>query len=555
MAGSSADLVLINARIYTVNPAQEWASAVAISAGRIVYVGTDDGAKALAGEESQVVDLQGRMVLPSFQDTHVHLSLGGINAVTCPLYGLTNIEEYQQKIRKCAKADPGASIIRGYGWDGLNMPDGAMPRKEWLDVIDSSRPMVFGDASGHAMWANSKAFEQYGITMDTPDPPGGMIERDPESGELSGVVHEDTGMALITDRWPAFTDEELKTALRAARDYMHSMGITAVQDALVKLNSRDTYPTLPAMAALEKSGELGLRLSASLFWESGEDVDTQIADFIKARQQYNHGRLRVNTVKFWADGVIETHTAMLLDPYTDKPDTHGLLMIPRAEMMEAIPAAIKAGFQAHIHAIGDATVRYGLDALEVANRQDNAAGTNGTRHHTTHAQFVHPDDLPRFAALGMGLSMQPYWASDSAWIEELTLPRVGPERIQWSYLIGSLHRSGAKVAFASDWSVSSANPLLGIETAVTRIEPDTDDWPVFLPDERIDLAAAIAGYTINAAYLNFLDKDTGTIEPGKYADLVVLDRDLFAIPTDDIADASVVTTILEGEVVFGKLEP
>jgi predicted amidohydrolase YtcJ len=547
---SAADLVFTNGRIYTVDAERNWAEAVAISDGKIVYVGDAAGAREFVASDTRVVDLRGKMLLPSFQDAHAHLAPGGVAYSDCPVFDLESQEVVLNEIAKCVKENPTAEIIRGTGWTIDQFDGGRPPRKELLDAIDSTRPLVFGDADGHALWVNSAALDSYGITPDMEDPPGGKIERNPETGELWGTLHEETAMNLVVNRWPAYSDDDIARGILYAQDHYHSLGITAVQDAIVKLEGRSETRSLPAYKALNDQGKLNLRVSLALLWDAEKGMD-QIESFEKARSEASRGRLRVNMVKFWADGVVETHTAMMLEPYTDKPETRGLMMVPRDQLMRGVPLADAEGFQIHIHAIGDATVRYALDAIEAAWR---ANGRRDGRPHINHVQFVHPDDIARFQELGVGASFEPYWAYADEYITLFTLPRVGPERLQWTYPIGSILRTGATVAFSSDWTVSSANPFLGIETAVTRVDPHSNEGQPFLPGERIELDEAIAAYTINAAYLNVIDDMTGSVEVGKYADLIVVDRNLFEIPIQEVSDARVLLTLLEGEVMYGSLE-
>jgi predicted amidohydrolase YtcJ len=546
----AADLVLTNARIYTVAGPQTWAEAVAVEDGRITYVGDAEGAEAFVTDDTRVVDLGGRMLLPAFQDTHAHIAPGGTSQTECPFFDLADGEAVLAAIGKCVAANPEAPLIRGAGWTIDQFTGGMPPRKELLDAIDSSRPLVMEDADGHAMWLNSKAFEEYGITGDMPDPEGGKIERDPETGELWGTLHEETAMNLVSSKWPAYTDTQIAAGILWAQDYYHSLGITAVQEGIVKMRGRDSMRSLPAFVSLNESGDLKLRVSLSLFWVAGAGMQ-QIDEFKQVRRDHSSGRLRAGTVKFWADGVVETYTAQMLEPYSNKPETTGFMMISRDEMMAAVPKVDAESFQVHFHAIGDATVRYSLDAVEAAWQ---ANGKRDGRHHMTHVQFVHPDDIPRFAELGMGTSFQPLWAYEDSYITDFTLPMVGEERIQWTYPFGSVLRSGGLVTFASDWSVSSANPLWGIETAMTRMNIVTNEGKPFLPNERISLEDAISAYTIKAAYLNLLEEDTGSVEVGKFADLVVLDRNLFEIPVFEISDTQVDATLFEGEVVYGTLE-
>ena len=549
IADDGADLLLTNGRFYTLNQNQPWADAVAISNGRIIFVGSANEAASFTDDDTAIVDLHGKFTLPGFQDPHSHFAFGGVSYTICPIYDLPDRDTIFAEIKKCADADPEADIIRGTGWTIDQFDNGMPPTKEMLDAIDVSRPLVFGDADGHAFWLNSKAFEVYDITNETADPDGGKIERNPDTGEIWGTLHEETAMKLVTEKWPPFTDDEFAAGLEFAQDYHHSIGITALTEAMIKLEGNDYSVTMNALQQFNDEGKLKIRVLGSLLWDAEQGMD-QIERFKQAREEYSNDRLQVNSVKFWADGVIETYTAMMLEPYSDRPETHGILMVPREQLMEAAPLVDAEKFQIHIHAIGDATVRYGLDAIEAAW---DANGRRDARHQITHAQFVHPDDIDRFQKLDVGVSFQPLWSYEDDYITYFTAPRVGAERLSKTYPVNSILKTGAKVAFSSDWPVSSANPLWGIETAVTRTDPFSNSGAPFNPDQRVSLEAAISAYTIDAAALNILDETTGSIEVGKHADLVVLDQNLFEIPVADISDAKVLVTIFNGESVFGDL--
>lgn len=549
IADDGVDLLLTNGQFYTLNEDQPWAEAVAIRHGRIIFVGSSEAATEFVGDDTKIVDLQNKFALPGFQDPHSHFAFGGVSYTICPIYDLPDRHAIFAEIKKCVDADPDAEIIRGTGWTIDQFDDGMPPTKEMLDAIDVSRPLVFGDADGHAFWLNSKAFEVYEISDKTADPVGGKIERNPDTGEVWGTLHEETAMKLVTEKWPPFTDDEFAAGLEFAQDYHHSIGITALTEAMIKLEGNDYSVTMNALKQFNDTGKLKIRILASLLWDAEKGI-SQIERFKQARAEYSNDRLHVNSVKFWADGVIETYTAMMLEPYSDRPETHGLLMVPREQLMEAAPLVDAEKFQIHIHAIGDATVRYGLDAIEAAW---NANGRRDASHQITHAQFVHSDDIDRFQKLDVGVSFQPLWSYEDDYITYFTAPRVGAERLSGTYPVNSILKTGAKVAFSSDWPVSSANPLLGIETALTRIDPYSNVGVPFNPDQRISLEAAISAYTIDAAGLNILDETTGSIEVGKYADLVVLDQNLFEIPVEHISDTSVIVTIFDGETVFGDL--
>ena len=547
---ASPDLVLHNARIYTVNPEQPWAEAVAITGGRIQRVGTAEEVLALSGEKSRVVDMQGAFVMPAFQDAHVHPPMSGVAYLGCQLFDSADIEEVLDRIRRCVKEDPDASMIRGTGWNWDQFTDAVPAHRSVLDAIDSKRPLIFGDADGHTLWINSAALAFAGITRDTPNPAGGEVGRDERTGEPNGLLMEGTAMDLVSSKLPPVSQDVVEEGIRYAQNYLNRMGITAVQDAYVRIIGSGADVSLPAYRALADRGELSLRVAAALNWEAELGLD-QVADMKAAREKYSGGRLQVTSVKLWADGILESYTAMLLQAYTDRPNERGLMMIPRQQIMDAAPVLEKEGFQLHVHAIGTATVRYALDAFELAVE---ANGPRDRRHHIAHVQLVHPDDLKRFAKLGVVANFQPLWAYPDEYVTGINAPQLGAERMQWMYPIASIAGHGTRLAFGSDWYVTTANPMPGIETAITRRDPDGVIRERLGQREGISLEDAIAAYTIGAAYVNFLDDVTGTVEAGKYADLVVLDRNLFDIPVTEISEATVTVTLLEGEEVYGSLD-
>lgn len=546
---AQADMVLTNGKIYTMDSERSWASSAAISNGVILAVGSDEELSQYIGSATNVVDLKNKMVLPSFQDVHVHPMSGGFAYTSCALFELETLAEVLSKISECVKNKPNSEYIQGSGWDWGAFIGEASPDKRLLDKIDSTRPLIFGDADGHTLWLNSAALAFAGINRDTVDPEGGEIGCDALTGELNGLLREGPAMALIEQRMPAHTLAEQEAALIYAQRYLNGLGVTAIQDANVGVSDSGANNSLPAYKSLQDKGELNLRVVAAMFWEP-EGGLAQIDDMIRARETYNHDRLHVSSIKFWADGILETHTAKLLRPYSDKGDTSGLLMIPESEIMAAVPLLDAENFQVHIHAIGDATVRYALDAFEKARKIN---GVRDSRHLTAHTQLVNPADVERFAKLGAIATFSPYWAYLDEYVKTINPPQIGEVRMNQMYPMRDIIDSGAKIAFGSDWSVSTASPLLGIETAVSRKDPHITTDLVFIPEQRITLDEAIAGYTINAAFVNFLDKKTGSIEVGKYADLVVLSENLFDIKVEDISAVEVTATLLEGKLIFGEL--
>lgn len=380
-------------------------------------------------------------------------------------------------------------------------------------------------------------------------PRGGEIGRDEVSGEANGMLLEGPAMELINHKLPTYTVAEKEAGLLYAQKYLNSLGITAIQDAYVGLTGNESDKVLGIYRSLQDKKQLNMRVQTALYWEPGQGLD-QIEAMKAAKQYYSKDRLQVTSVKFWADGILESYTAMLLEPYKDKPETSGFLMVPKEELMMAAPILDKAGFQLHIHAIGDATVRYALDAFEKSQEMN---GVRDSRHLTAHTQQVHPDDIGRFKKLNAIATFSPYWAFYDVYVKDINPAQLGENRMKQMYPIQTIVDTGAHIAFGSDWSVSNANPLLGIETAVTRKDPNDRDSEVFLAEQRLTLHNAIAGYTTNAAYTNFLDAKTGSVEKGKYADLVILNDNLFDIPTEEISEVKVLATILEGELIYGAL--
>jgi predicted amidohydrolase YtcJ len=538
-AANPADVVFRGGAVYTVDAVRRWAEAVAVRGGRIVYVGAAKGAGAFVGPKTRIVELQGKMLLPAFQDAHIHPISSGVSyASGCKLYDLGTQEEYVAAVKDCGAKHPGPGWIRGDGWS-LPAFAGGLPDKRLLDAVSPERPVYLESKDGHSAWVNGKALQIAAITRDTPDPPGGRIDRD-ASGEPKGSL-QDGAMALVAATLPPYTQEERQAGLRFALRMLASYGVTSFQDASVNRQDLETY------RALDLRHELTARVVGSIWWERAEGLE-QIPRILELRRTFTKGNVRATTVKIMQDGVLETQTAALLKPYLGKGDQKGLSMVEPELLKKAVTALDREGFQVHFHAIGDAAIRQCLDAIEAARR---ANGVRDSRHHIAHIQLFHPDDIPRFRALGVVANFQPLWAYADDYITDLTLPFLDAERQRWIYPIGSLLKSGAVVAFGSDWSVSSANPLEELEVAVTRMGPNGETKEPYLPEERIDLRDALAAFTLNAAYVNFQEERTGSIEVGKLADLIVLDRDLFAIPPEQISDAHVLLTLLGGRPIYG----
>ncbi|MBS0264019.1 MAG: amidohydrolase [Planctomycetes bacterium] len=532
-----AETVFLNGAVYTVDASRSWAEAVVIRDGKIVYVGTTRGASPWIGPQTKTIDLQGKMLLPGFHDAHVHLVGGGIELGECDLNGLTKLEDILAAVRKYAAEHPHKKWIRGGGWP-LTLQK--QIHKSQLDQIVPDRPVHLDAADGHSSWDNSLALAAAKITRETPQPARGRIEHDPQTGEPTGVLREAAAF-LVADEIPPHSPEEYQEGLRRGLKLANRLGITSVCEARV------TDRHLEAFAALEKRGELTVRAVCAMgYTDSGEL--SEIAKFVDWRKKYQGRRFRATAVKIFEDGVIESKTAALLEPYLggDKPEMGWLNVEP--DVLNPLVAQLdKLGFQVKVHAIGDRGIRATLDAFEFAR---NRNGTRDSRHHIAHIQMFHPADIPRFRQLGVVANFQPLWAYADPYIMDLTIPIIGVERARFMYPIRSLAKSGAVVVCGSDWSVSSMNPLEAIQIGITRRGLKDGPGPGWLPDEMADLPLLLAGYTINAAYVNFQESETGSIEPGKAADLVVLDRNLFEIPAHEIHRAQVLLTLLDGQEVY-----
>ncbi len=539
---SPAELILDKAAVYTLEASQPWAEALAVAGGKIVYVGTSAGAQKFRGNSTKIIDLSGKMVLPGFQDSHVHLVTGGIELEQCNLNGLATREEILGKIRDYALGHPEKSWVTGGGWDLPIFPE-ANPTKEDLDSVVRDRPVFLSAADGHSAWVNSKALEIAGVGADTPDPENGRIERIPGSSEPSGTLRE-SAMRLVGRFVPEPTTEEYEAGLLAGLALANRFGITSIIEA-----SADD-DILSAYEAADRKGRLTVRVLASIHVDTDKGVE-QIDDLVEKMGRYRGQYLRATAGKIFADGVIESHTAALLEPYIDRPGDRGKPLLEQAAFDHLAISLDRAGFQIHIHAIGDRAVRMSLNALEAA-REENRP--RDSRHHIAHLELVDPADIPRFQELGVAANFQPLWAYPDLYITKLTEPILGPERSRRLYPIGSLVRSGATIVGGSDWSVSSLNPLEAIQVAVTRRAPEDPAGDAWLPQELIDLPTALTAYTINGAYLSQQEEIAGSIQTGKAADLVVLDRNLFEISPEEIHQVKVRMTLLEGKVVFSAAD-
>jgi predicted amidohydrolase YtcJ len=543
----TADSVFINGAVYTVDADRSWAEAVAISDGHIVFVGSNDDAQAFVGDTTEVTELDGQMLLPGFHDSHAHVLIGVFTDKNCDLLRLPTINEVEAALEDCVNLEGFGDDewIIGGGW-GEWLFEKMSPDKALLDRLFPDRPVYLDSSYGHSAWVNSRALEIAGIHDETVAGADGVIVRDAETGEATGTLH-DSAMMLVQSHLPEMTPDHDIDSVRAAINMLHEYGVTAVIEP--GLDAAYFGPLL----TLADTGKLDVRVLASISpiaWYSGA-FDDAIFGFVERREEWRRPNLDVDSVKIYMDGVIEAGTSPLLEPYLHEEYGSGPFFYTQEKVNEYFARLDALGLQIHVHAIGDAAVRRALDGFEVMRERN---GMSDNRHHMTHLQLIHPDDRPRFGELNIGATFQALWAYPDHNVKILDLPLLGKERAWQMYPIRSVHQAGGRINGASDYFVNPVDPLVSIEVAVTRQDPYLDGGDVLNEDERMDLASMIDAYTINGAYTMSLDDKQGSIEVGKRADLVVLDRNLFEITPYEISDVNVTMTIFDGRTVYRKPE-
>lgn len=534
------DLVLRSGNVYGTSGA----TAVAVDRGVIVAVGSDEEINALVTARTEVVGLDGRLLLPGFQDAHAHPVFAGLNLLRCDLTEPHDPAGYLHEVAAYAAAHPDRPWVMGAGWS-YDVFGAVQPDRAELDLVVADRPVFLAVRDAHSAWCNSRALELAGIDRHTPDPDGGRIERDAD-GEPTGVLHE-SAMELVSSVAPRPDAAEVRRALLLAQSRLHALGVTAWQDAIV--GDYGGWPDcFDAYRSADAAGLLTARVRGALWWEPARGLEQ--LDDLRVRRELARtaggGNFRAETVKIMQDGVAENFTAAMIDPYLDgcgcATDRRGISRVEPDHLREVVSALDGAGFQVHFHAIGDRAVREVLDAVEPV------AGSP-LRHHVAHVQVVQPADVPRFARLGLTVTMQALWAAHEPAMDELTIPFLGAERATWQYPFGAVRAHGGRLAAGSDWPVSDPDPMKAVHVAVNRAAHHVDGPPLG-PEQAIDLDTALAAYTAGSAYVNHLD-DAGRIAPGLRADLTVLDRDPFAGPPSEIGAARAELTWVAGRLVHG----
>ena len=494
--------------------------------------------------ETEVIDLEGKIVLPGFIDAHSHPSHGMDYFGNINLYPLDTLEKYQVEISQYAQRNPDLAAYRGGGWSDSLFPNHG-PSKEILDAIVPDRPVSIVSYDGHSLWVNSTTLERAQITRDTPDPDGGLIGHDPDTGEPNGTLRE-TAMNLVESVIPDYSTKERVQALLAYQEMAFCAGVTMTHDAMLDMQC------IAAFKQLEADGLLSMWFRGSITLHPDQPIDDQIQFLLEQRAQNKHPRFQTNTAKIFVDGVVEGGTAYLFEPYAHKPEFSGIPIWNPEQLIDAFTALDRENIQIHVHVIGDAAAHIALDALE------KAQGVNGmrdSRHMLTHLQLVTPGDISRFGQLGVIGVPNPYWFKIDDYYHTLALPYLGADRADKQYPMRSIFDAGVVMASASDFPVTIPfDPLIGIQLGITRSEIGVRSADVLWSEERANLEQMITSFTYNGAYANFLENQTGSLEVGKQADFIVLDQNLFEIHQTEIANTKVLLTYIDGQEVFRAAE-
>ena len=529
----SADLVIVDARVWTGNDADPWADAVAVTGDRLRVVGTRDAVVPLIGTDTRIISAPGALLVPGFIDTHVHFVDGGSALASVQLRDAATPEEFTRRVGEFAATVDAGEWITGGAWDHENW-GGELPRRDWIDEVTPDNPVWIDRLDGHMALANSAALRLAGIDADTPDVDGGEIVRDAE-GRPTGLL-KDNAMSPVFAAMPPPGEAKLDRDVRAAMNYVAANGVTTVHD-MADFDSLATYRRLRTRDELKTRIYSVVPLSE---W-------AQLANEVDAGGTGDEW-LRIGGLKGFMDGSLGSHTAAFLEPFTDEPDDSGFLINTLDDMRTWITAADAEGLQIMVHAIGDRAIR---DLLDIYLDVVEANGDRDRRFRIEHAQHIHPQDIERFAAQKVIASVQPYHAiDDGRWAERV----IGPERAATTYAFRSLLDSGARVAFGSDWYVAPATPLEGIYAAVTRRTLDGKNPGGWVAEQKIAVDEALRAYTVEAAFASFDEHEKGMLKPGMLADMVLIDRDVTDVEPERIRDASVLYTIVGGEIVYSSLD-
>ena len=535
-----AEIIVVHGRVYTENAKQPWAQAVAIRNGRIVAVSDDAEIGRTRGASTKVVDAGGKLVLPGFVDCHIHFLDGSFSLGRVNLEGAKDAADIQKRLRDYATRHPGDGWILGRGWNYAMFRPEALPHKKYLDELFPNRPVFLEGYDGHTYWTNSKALALAGITLDTPNPSNGSIVRDPKTGDATGALKE-SAQDLVAKIIPKPSRAEKLLALRAGMKWANEHGVTRVHSA------GQDFEVLDLFDELRRQGALTVRMYIAYFLNPPELRPQDLDAIENARKTFHDGWIDAGAVKFMVDGVVESHTAAMLEPYSDDPSLRGKLFWEPAKYKAAVAELDKRGLQLFTHAIGDYGVRTALDAYENAETRNN---TRDRRPRIEHIETIATSDIPRFGKLGVIASMQPLHSYPDTNALDVWARNAGPDRASRAWAWKSISDAGGRLAFGSDWPVVTLNPWEGVQTAVTRQTSEGLPEAGFVPGQRLTVAQVIEGYTLGAAFAGRREKSEGSIEIGKLADLIILSENIFEIDAHKIGATRIVTTIVGGRLVY-----
>ncbi len=534
-----ADILIVHAKIYTVDEKQPWAQSLAIRKGKIVAVGSDEQVARFRGIGTKMIDAGGKLVLPAFTDSHFHMTDGGFSLVRVNLADAKDVADIENRLRAYGNRHPDDKWILGRGWNYAMFAPETLPNKKILDRLFPAVPVFLECYDGHSYWANSRALALAGIYRTTPNPPNGEIVRD-SAGEATGALKESAG-DLVAKVIPRSTHVEDLNAVRGAMKWANQNGIARVHSA------GGDFEHLDVLEELRDDKQLSVRLHVAYKLEPPELRPEDIAAIETARKKFRDEWIDVNSVKFFLDGVVESHTAAFLEPYTDMPSTKGALFWDPEKYKSAVVELDKRGLQIYTHAIGDYAVRTALDAYELAEQKNHS---KDHRNRVEHIETISTTDIPRFARLNVIASMQPLRSYPDEDTLDVWAHNIGPDRTSRAWLWKSIAQYGAHYTFGSDWPTVTLNPWEGIQTAVTRQTADGKPPGGFAPSQKLTVAQSVEGYTIEAAYAGHREKSEGSLVTGKLADVIMVDRNIFEIDPHSINQTKVVVTIVGGKIVY-----
>lgn len=535
-----AEIIIQHAKVFTADEKHPWAQSVAIYKGKIVAIGTDDEVGRMRGIGTKMIDAGGKVVLPGFTDCHVHFLSGGLGLQRVNLDGAKNLDDILARLQKYADAHPDTPWILGRGWNYAMFAPETLPNKKPLDKLFPAWPVFLRGYDGHTSWANSRALALAGITKDTPNPPNGEIVRDPATGEATGALKE-AASALVEKIVPKPDHVAILNAYRAGMRAAVQQGLTRVHSA------GGDFDELATLSELRDEKQLWVRFSVAYLLQPPELRSEDLKTLEEAHKKFHDDWIDVSTVKFLLDGVIESHTAAMLAPYSDDPSQKGSLFWDPEKYNAAVAELDKRGYQLYTHAIGDYAVRTALDGYEFALHKNK---NKDHRNRVEHVETIDRADIPRFAKLNVIASLQPLHSYPDSDTLDVWARNIGPDRASRAWVWKSIAQAGGEYAFGSDWPVVTLNPWQGIQTAVTRQTAEGTPKDGFVPTQRLSVPQAVQAYTLGAAFAGHREKMEGSIEKGKWADVIMIDRNIFEVDPHTINKTRVVLTIVGGKIVY-----